>query len=77
MTIDDINGNPYKAMDVFALSIRYLKGHLMKTMDERGVTSYLGDIEFVLTVPAIWRDSAKRFMREAAIKVSFKFFFAF
>lgn len=27
------------------------------------------DINFVLTVPAIWDDTAKMFMREAAIRV--------
>lgn len=29
----------------------------------------ISDINFVLTVPAIWDDTAKMFMREAAIKV--------
>ena len=29
------------------------------------------DIFWVLTVPAIWDDSAKQFMREAAVNVSF------
>ena len=29
-----------------------------------------GDIFWVLTVPAIWDDTAKQFMREAAINVS-------
>lgn len=29
------------------------------------------DVDFVLTVPAIWGDAAKMFMREAAVKVSF------
>lgn len=28
------------------------------------------DLEYVLTVPAIWGDKAKMFMREAAINVS-------
>ena len=29
------------------------------------------DIFWVLTVPAIWEDSAKQFMREAAVNVSY------
>ena len=33
-----------------------------------GIT--MNDIHWVLTVPAIWSDAAKQFMREAAIKVS-------
>jgi len=28
------------------------------------------DVMFVITVPAIWNDASKQFMREAAIKVS-------
>lgn len=59
-------------MVVFSYSIRYLKEHLL----EKLLTSNLGDkvtvndIDFVLTVPAIWDDTAKMFMREAAIAVS-------
>lgn len=59
------------AIIVFSYSIRYLKDHLL----EKLLTSNLGDkvtvddIDFVLTVPAIWDDTAKMFMREAAIQV--------
>ena len=74
MKIEDINGQPYNAMDIFSLSIKYLKDQLIKTTNDRGVGSMVGEIQFVITVPAIWRDSAKRFMREAAIKVSFKIY---
>lgn len=71
------NGREVKAMDVFTYSIRYLKDHLLAEIfrshlgDEVKVT----DISFVLTVPAIWDDTAKMFMREAAIAVSFEFIF--
>lgn len=60
-----------RAIIVFSYSIRYLKDHLL----EKLLTSNLGDkvtvddIDFVLTVPAIWDDTAKMFMREAAIQV--------
>lgn len=60
-----------RAIIVFSYSIRYLKEHLL----EKLLTSNLGDkvtvddIDFVLTVPAIWDDTAKMFMREAAIQV--------
>ena len=30
---------------------------------------HVQDITWVLTVPAIWTDSAKQFMREAAVQV--------
>lgn len=60
-------------MDVFTYSIHYLKEHLL----EKIFSSHIGDkvkvtdISFVLTVPAIWDDTAKMFMREAATAVSF------
>lgn len=60
-----------KAIDVFTYSIRYLKDHLIQTFgsmleDVPGID----DINFVLTVPATWDDTAKMLMREAAIGVS-------
>lgn len=66
----DENGREVRAIIVFSYSIRYLKDHLLDKL----LTSNLGDkvtvddIDFVLTVPAIWDDTAKMFMREAAIQ---------
>jgi len=31
------------------------------------------DVQWVLTVPAIWKQEAKQFMREAALKVKIMF----
>jgi molecular chaperone DnaK (HSP70) len=52
------------------LKIRYLKEHLQKKLQEavKGMIQD-EDLYFVLTVPAIWHDPAKQFMREAAEKV--------
>ena len=57
------------ALTVFTMSIKYLKEHLLNTLGNRasGVTDK--DVHWVLTVPAIWNDNAKQFMREAAEKV--------
>ncbi|XP_060083671.1 heat shock 70 kDa protein 12A-like [Ylistrum balloti] len=54
------------AKTVFGESIKYLKDHLLTTLDTRGTTVVNSDIHWVLTVPAIWKDNAKQFMREAA-----------
>lgn len=54
------------AKTVFGESIKYLKDHLLKTLETRGTTVVNSDIHWVLTVPAIWKDNAKQFMREAA-----------
>ncbi|XP_060077647.1 heat shock 70 kDa protein 12A-like [Ylistrum balloti] len=65
--VQDEMGKTLPAIDVFTHAIRYLKDHLFKTLSDSfdGIT--LGDIRFVLTVPAIWNDNAKQFMRLAAI----------
>ena len=41
----------------------------MKTISDRGFLPSSKAIKFVLTVPAIWNDRSKQFMREAAIQV--------
>jgi hypothetical protein len=63
-------GKPMQALTVFSLAIRYLKEHCFAKMQavRKGMIQD-EDIYFVLTVPAIWDDPAKQFMREAAEKV--------
>lgn len=47
-----------------------MKEHLLKALEHiQKVKITVDDIYFVLTVPAIWDDTAKMFMREAAVKV--------
>ena len=60
------------ALDVFSEAIGYLKRHVMKSCDDRGFGLSDREIKWVLTVPAIWGDAAKQFMRIAAEKVSSK-----
>lgn len=55
-------------MLIFTLSIRYLKDHLLEVLG-RTLEINADDIDFVLTVPAIWSETTKVFMREAAIQV--------
>lgn len=58
------------AIDVFGESIRYLKEHALEQLARTGTAGISDrDIQWVLTVPAIWDDSAKQFMRLAAEKV--------
>lgn len=68
--VDDINGKSMQALEVFSLSIEYFKNHLLETIRTRAESVDLGYIHFVITVPTIWNDSAKQFMREAAVLVS-------
>ena len=59
------------AIDVFGLVIGYLRNHLLQRLYNRDNQNSLQEnmIQWVLTVPAIWSDKAKQFMRRAAAKV--------
>lgn len=64
------NGISIDAMKVFTHCINYMREHLLKRIndiDVRRIT--MDDFYFVLTVPATWDDTAKMFMREAAVQV--------
>ena len=62
-------------MTVFSNSIKFLTDDMMKQVSKQlngAVTKC--DVTWVLTVPAIWTDSAKQFMREAAIEVRYNLY---
>ena len=69
--LEDDKGLKLPAKTVFSLAIRYLKDDLKKTCANKLLQGNLEDdeIHWVLTVPAIWNDQAKAFMREAAVEV--------
>ncbi|KAL4232762.1 Heat shock 70 kDa protein 12A [Mactra antiquata] len=70
--LEDEMGKKMPAIDVFSACIRYLREHLME--HSRKQVSHIADTDFrwVLTVPAIWNDTSKQFMREAAEKAGFE-----
>ncbi|XP_052081952.1 heat shock 70 kDa protein 12A-like isoform X3 [Mytilus californianus] len=68
LIIEDIAGKPMAALDVFTLSIKTLVKHVMAHLEKRGTGVKLAEIRWVLTVPAIWTDSAKQFMRKGAVQ---------
>ena len=72
-SIKAANGQRVKALDVFSHSIKFLKNEALKVICERtGDTFFsVSDIQWVLTVPAIWTPVAKQFMREAAYEVRY------
>ncbi|XP_071144370.1 heat shock 70 kDa protein 12B-like [Mytilus edulis] len=66
MIMEDVTGKSVTAMKVFALSIKALMQHLFGIFDQRGIEIEKKEIRWVLTVPAIWSDAAKQFMRKSA-----------
>ena len=75
MTIKDVKGLEMSAMKVFTETIRYFKDRLLNSL--HNITSNdikLNVIQWVITVPAMWDDNAKQFMREAAENVSIQIY---
>ncbi|XP_061164556.1 heat shock 70 kDa protein 12B-like [Saccostrea echinata] len=68
--LKDSRGFEMPAKDIFTHCIKYMKDDLLEIVKKRKVdTVYTEDnILWVLTVPAIWEEPAKQFMREAAEK---------
>ncbi|KAI8510867.1 hypothetical protein Bbelb_117830 [Branchiostoma belcheri] len=70
-TVEDVNGKKLPALDIFAHAIRYLKDHMLEAIKLKvssNVTLHDNGIRWVLTVPAIWDDSVRQFMTQAAYK---------
>jgi len=65
------NGNKsMAAITVFAHALRYFKLLALQELSDQAAINILNeDIRWVLTVPAIWKPSAKQFMRAAAYEV--------
>jgi molecular chaperone DnaK (HSP70) len=62
--------NKLPAFDIFKMSISYLKKEAEKMLKEKVYRVSPDDVKWIITVPAIWSDAAKQFMREAAEQVS-------
>ena len=71
-TIKAANGKSFKALNVFTHSIKFMKDEAVSVLaSETGDRDFnVLDIQWVLTVPAIWTPRAKQFMREAAYEVT-------
>ena len=57
------------ALLIISLSINFLRESLVRVLCNSINGFREDDISWVLTVPAIWSDAAKQFMKEAAVKV--------
>ncbi|XP_045172179.2 heat shock 70 kDa protein 12B-like [Mercenaria mercenaria] len=66
--VEDQIGQQLPLFDVMTLFIKALKDHCLKKLKTNGVNVELNKTLFVVTVPAIWSDEAKKFMRDAAVE---------
>ena len=69
MKLVDQLGKVLPAIKVFSASIWFLAKDMFSDLEKRFQDIRLGDIRWVITVPAIWTDQAKYLMREYALQV--------
>lgn len=68
--VEDETGKTMSARRVFSESLRFLVNSLFDEVTKQQTDIKMTDIKWVVTVPAIWSDPAKAFMRRSAIEVS-------
>ena len=66
--IKALNGREIPAFKVFSYALKFFKEHVIEELNDQSSTAKitLQDVKWVLTVPAIWKESSKQFMRKAA-----------
>ena len=70
-TSNNKNERKLPIIKVFTAVIQYLKNQLFELLQKSNprATYKCEDIQWIITVPAIWKSGARQLMREAAIKV--------
>uniref|UniRef100_A0AAU0MWD5 Heat shock protein family A member 12 variant X5 n=1 Tax=Urechis unicinctus TaxID=6432 RepID=A0AAU0MWD5_UREUN len=67
--VEDICGNKAPAIDILAMVLAEMKAEMLVALSKQGARDFdVNLIRWVITVPTIWTDVAKRFMQEAAVK---------
>ncbi|XP_045178039.2 heat shock 70 kDa protein 12A-like [Mercenaria mercenaria] len=64
--IKDVRKREFSAAKVFSYVIEYLKSLAVSVMREDTTDLKENDIQWMISIPAIWSDSCRQFMREAA-----------
>lgn len=71
--VEDHLGESLDALEVFSKSLNYMREVVMDMLekdDDTHVANNKNNIEWIITVPAIWEEVAKQFVRNAAKKVN-------
>ena len=72
MIMKDERGKEMNAFKVFVSAIKHLRDVVLKKIKRQRVLNLTSDeVNWIITVPAIWSNVSKQFMREAAIDVSY------
>ena len=70
MVLRDASGKTMNALKVFSSVFKFFREFILNVMENQGIKNLTEhEIVWVITVPAIWSNKAKQFMREAVIKV--------
>ena len=69
----DVDGKSKRALAIFTHAIAHLKKMLLQDARAKQPSLKDEDVSWVVTVPAIWSDASKQFMREAAENVGLSF----
>lgn len=72
MELEATNGRRVRATVVFSHALRFFRDTCLRELTDMAIADHpisMADIQWVITVPAIWRQSAKQFMRHAANEV--------
>ncbi|KAJ8007820.1 hypothetical protein DPEC_G00098170 [Dallia pectoralis] len=65
--LEAVSGRKVRAIEVFAHALRFFGEHALKEVKDQSSSILKGEeVRWVITVPAVWRQPAKQFMREAA-----------
>ncbi|XP_051554287.1 heat shock 70 kDa protein 12B-like isoform X2 [Myxocyprinus asiaticus] len=65
--LESVNRRRVRAIEVFAHALRFFREHALKEVKDQSSSVLEGnEVRWVITVPAVWRQPAKQFMREAA-----------
>jgi len=69
--IEAANGRRFPAFKVVSMTLRFFKDHALRELSNQcGTTIDNDDVRWIITVPAIWNEQAKQFMRQAAYEVT-------
>ena len=75
-TLEATNGEELPSRKVLEEAIRFMKDHAMNNLKAKlGQSLKIEQVQWILTVPAIWSDAAKSVMQTAAINAGLSLFF--